>query len=71
MHGKKIQNFKEIYKQLKTLKISSEVKNIDEMKKIFEKKYNYKKSFNKIKKINYLGNKILKDNLKEIKSYLL
>ena len=38
MHGKKIENFKEIYKELKTLRISSEVKNIDEMKKIFEKK---------------------------------
>ena len=71
MHGKKIENFKEIYKKLKTLRISSEVKNIDEMKKIFEKKHNYKKSLNKIKKINYFGNKILKDNLKEIKSYLI
>ena len=71
MHGKKIENFKEIYKKLKTLRISSEVKNIDEMKKIFEKKHNYKKSLSKIKKINYFGNKILKDNLKEIKSYLI
>ena len=35
MHGGKIDNFKEIYKELKNYKISSEVKNISEMTKVF------------------------------------
>ena len=70
MHGRKIDNFKEIYEELKKLKISSEIKNIDQMKKIFLKNHNYKTSKNKLNKINYLGNKIFENNIKEIKSYL-
>ncbi len=70
MHGKKIDNFKEIYKELRILKISSEVKNIYQMKKVFEKNQNYKTLNNKLKKINYLGNKIFKNNIEEIKNYL-
>ena len=70
MHGKKIDNFKEIYKELKILKISSEVKNIDQMIKVFIKNHNYKKSKIILKKINYLGSKIFKNNMEEIKNYL-
>ena len=70
MHGKKVDNFKEIYKELKNLKISSEVKNIDQMEKVFLKNHNYKTSNNKLNKINYLGAKIFEDNVKEIKNYL-
>jgi len=43
MHGKKVNNFKEIYKELKSLKISSEIKNIDQMEKVFVKNHNIKK----------------------------
>ena len=70
MHGRKIDNFKEIYKELKSLKISSEVKNINQMKKVFLKKHNHKTSNSKINKINYLGAKIFENNIEEIKNYL-
>ena len=70
MHGKKVNNFKEIYKELKSLKISSEVKNFDQMAKVFKKNHNYKISNRKLNKINYLGAKIFKNNVKEIKNYL-
>ena len=70
MHGRKVDNFKEIYKELKILKISSEVKSIDQMEKVFAKNHNYKASNNKLNKINYLGNKIFENNVEEIKNYL-
>ena len=70
MHGRKVHNFKEIYKELKKLKISSEIKNIDQMEKVFVKNHNYKISKSKINKINYLGAKIFENNVKEIKNYL-
>ncbi len=70
MHGNKIDNFKEIYKKLNNLKISTEVKNINQMINVFKKKHNYKASNNNLKKINYLGTKIFKNNIEEIKNYL-
>ena len=70
MHGKKVDNFKEIYEELRSLKISSEIKNIDEMEKVFIKNHNYKISNSKLNKINYLGAKIFENNVKEIKNYL-
>ena len=70
MHGKKVNNFKEIYKELNSLKISSEIKNIDQMEKVFVKNHNYKISNSKLNKINYLGAKIFENNVKEIKNYL-
>ena len=70
MHGRKVSNFKEIYKELKNLKISSEIKNIDQMEKVFVKNHYYKISNSKINKINYLGAKIFENNVKEIKNYL-
>ncbi len=70
MHGKKVDNFKEIYEELRSLKISSEIKNIDEMEKVFIKNHNYKISNSKLNKINYLGTKIFENNVEEIKNYL-
>ena len=70
MHGKKVENFKEIYKELKNLKISSEVNNLDQMKNVFSKKFNYKKSRKIINKIDHIGKKIFKSNIQEIKNYL-
>ena len=70
MHGRKVHNFKEIYKELKSLKISSEIENIYQMEKVFVKNHNYKISSSKINKINYLGAKIFENNVKEIKNYL-
>ncbi len=70
MHGNKIDNFREIYGKLNNLKISTEVKNINQMINVFKKKHNYKASNNNLKKINYLGTKIFKNNIEEIKNYL-
>tara|TARA_B100000989_G_scaffold99118_1_gene72297 strand:- start:337 stop:1566 length:1230 start_codon:yes stop_codon:yes gene_type:complete len=70
MHGKKVNNFKEIYKKLKNLKISSEVKNVDQMVKVFVNYHNFKTSSSKLNKINYLGTKIFENNVEEIKNYL-
>ena len=70
MHGKKVNNFKEIYKELKNLKISSEVKNVDQMVKVFVNYHNYKTPSSKLNKINYLGTKIFENNVEEIKNYL-
>ena len=70
MHGEKVDNFKEIYKELKSKKISSEIRDIYQMKKVFVRNHNYKISRNKLKKINTLGDKIFKSNIEEIKNYL-
>ena len=70
MHGEKVNNFKEIYKELKSKKISSEIRDIYQMKKVFVRNHNYKISRNKLKKINTLGDKIFKRNIEEIKNYL-
>ncbi len=70
MHGRKVDNFKEIYKELKKLKISTEIKSINQMEKVFIKNHNYKKSNSKINKINYLGAKIFENNIEEIRNYL-
>ena len=70
-HGPKISNFTEIYKYLKNQKIAFEVKNSN---KLFYKLNNLlsnsgrkNKSENKIKKI---GNKVLKDSVKEIERFI-
>ena len=70
MHGEKVDNFKEIYKELKSKKISSEIRDIYQMKKVFVRNHNFKISRNKLKKINTLGDKIFKSNIEEIKNYL-
>tara|TARA_B100000989_G_C19484962_1_gene446978 strand:- start:7 stop:1236 length:1230 start_codon:yes stop_codon:yes gene_type:complete len=70
IHGKQIGNFKEVYQELKKLKISKEVKHIHEMQKVFMKNHQLKRSQKAIKRIDFIGNKILKDNIQEIKSYL-
>ena len=70
MHGKKVNNFKEIYNELKSIKISSEIENIYQMEKVFVKNHNYKIANSKLNKINYLGAKIFENNVKEIKNYL-
>ena len=57
-------------KELKSKKISSEIRDIYQMKKVFVRNHNYKISRNKLKQINTLGDKIFKSNIEEIKNYL-
>ena len=40
------------------------------MQKVFMKNHQFKRSQKAIKRIDFIGNKILKDNIQEIKSYL-
>ena len=70
VHGPYIQNFKEVYKMLSELNISSKANNINNMKKIIYRKIEYKQNSKIIKKINLMGNDILKKNLVEINKFL-
>ena len=69
LHGPNIQNFKEIYIMLSKLNISSRVKNINNMKKNIISKIKYKQPQKVYQKLNFMGNEILKKNLKEIYKY--
>ena len=70
LHGKNIENFKEVYSLLNKINISHKIKNkTDAISKITEmtkKKYN---PVNNISKINFLGKQILLDNKKELIKY--
>ncbi len=66
LHGPYVDNFKEVYKYLKTLNASKEIKNINQLTSKISFKKN-KISSNKIKKI---GNIILKKTIKEINNFI-
>ena len=67
LHGPNIQNFNEIYKLLKNLKLSSEIKNENSMTITLEKLFMKKKSSKiKIKKLELIGKRILNKTYKEI-----
>jgi len=70
LHGPNIQNFKEVYKMLSELNISTKANNISNMKKIINRKIKYKQPTKIIKKLNLIGNDILKKNLIEINKFL-
>ena len=69
LHGPNIQNFKEIYIMLSKLNVSSRVKNINNMKKNIISKIKYKQPQKIYEKLNFIGNEVLKKNLKEIYKY--
>ena len=62
LHGPNIQNFKEVYHFLKSLKISTEVKDPAQ----FAKQVVFKKNMTKVKKIKKIGDVIFKDTIKEL-----
>ncbi len=69
LHGPNIQNFNEIYKLLKNLKLSNKIQNENKMAILLEKlfkKNNKTNSKNKIKKLRLIGKKILNKTYKEI-----
>ena len=71
LHGPNVLNFEEIYKFLKSQKISFGIKNYNGMLKILYKLLSYKNNQRNIKsKIHLKGKKILKLSLKEINNYL-
>ncbi len=69
LHGQNVDNFKEIYKMLKNLRIASKIKSVEKMKDIILKKINFrqKKAINK--KLNNIGTYVLSKNFSEINKY--
>ncbi len=69
LHGRNVDNFKEIYKMLKNLRIASKIKSVEKMKDIILKKINFrqKKAINK--KLNNIGTYVLSKNFSEINKY--
>ncbi len=71
LHGPNIWNFEEIYTLLNKFKISNKVNSINQMTKNINDLFINKKNSKNIKsKINNLGNKILRDVLKEINYFV-
>ena len=70
IYGPNVENFKEVYKMLKNLRIASKVKTINEMKDIIKAKINYREKKMVIKKLNFEGNKVLNKNFTEINKYI-
>jgi len=70
LHGPNIQNFKEVYKLLKNLNISTQVNSVLKMQKIIVKKIGYKQSRVLNQKLFSIGEKIIKKNIFEINRYI-
>ncbi len=70
IHGRNIQNFKEVYNMLSSLKVSSKINNVLDIKKIIIRKIKNKQSPKVKKKLNKIGSNILKNNLIEINKFL-
>ncbi len=70
LHGRYIDNFKEVYKMLNKLKIAKKVSSIKNIKNFVLKKINFPQNKNVKHKINILGDKIINKNLYEIKKFI-
>ena len=66
LHGSNVENFTEIYKLLKYLKISSKIKTPKE----FANQVIFKKNMKKVSKIRILGQVIFKKTLKELNKFI-
>ena len=62
LHGPGVNNFKEVYKYLKKLKISSVVNSPQKCADLII----FKKNMKKVQKMKYLGSTILKKTLNEL-----
>ena len=62
LHGTNVDNFKEVYKYLNSLKISKKIKTPLECSKLIV----FKKNMKNVRKMKYLGEKILKKTLNEL-----
>jgi len=70
LHGPNIQNFKEVYKLLKNLNVSTQVNSVLKMQKTIAKKIGYKQSQGLNQKLFSIGEKIIKKNIFEINKYI-
>ncbi len=69
IYGPHVDNFKEVYKLLKNLKLAHKINKISQIKDIVNKKINYKKEKNKINKLYSLGEKNLINSINELNKY--
>ena len=71
LHGPNISNFSEVYDLLNSNKISFKIKTLNKAKDLIKKNLisNFSSKKN-IDKLNYIGKKILNNNLKEITKYI-
>ena len=70
LYGPHIENFKEVYKILEKLKITTRVNSVKNMKSVVRQKINFLQRNTVNKKLKYLGDKILNKNLYEIKKFI-
>jgi 3-deoxy-D-manno-octulosonic-acid transferase len=70
IHGRYINNFKEVYKYLNKLKVTSIITKFKNQENLILNKLNKKTSNLITKKIYSVGNYILKNNLLEIYKYI-
>ena len=69
IYGPYVDNFKEVYKLLKNLKLAHKINKISQIKDIVNKKINYNKENNKINKLYSLGEKNLINSINELNKY--
>ena len=70
LHGRYIDNFKEVYKMLENMKIAKKIKSIKNMKSLVLKKINYSENLKVKYRLNKLGEKIINRNILEIKKFI-
>ena len=70
LYGPHIDNFKEVYKMLKKFKITTKINSIKNMKSVVRQKINFLQKNTVNKKLKSLGDKILNQNLNEIKKFI-
>ena len=70
LYGPHVENFKEVYEMLEKLKITRRVNSIKNMKSVVRQKINFLQRNSVNKKLKNLGDKILDENLYEIKKFI-
>ena len=70
LSGPHIDNFKEVYQMLQSLKIAIKIKSLKNFKSLILKKINYSENKKVKHKLDTLGNEIIKKNILEIKKFI-
>ncbi len=70
LYGPHVDNFREVYKMLGKLNITTKINSIKKMKYVVNKKINFLQRNTVNKKLKHLGNKILNKNLLEIRKFI-
>ncbi len=70
LYGPNISNFKEVYEMLNFLKIAKKINSVEEMKKIVLKRIDFNQNKKVKNKLKIIGDKILSNNLLEIKKLI-